>query len=84
MIFAGGLLLLLADAVDGTRLTWRQKTWATGHGEDGAALPPSIMTEDAVRAIRASTEENSILAERYDRSAKQIRNIRARKAWKNV
>jgi hypothetical protein len=50
----------------------------------GAAHPKAKLTDDDVRAIRASTERGIRLAERYGVTATLISNSRQRKVWKHV
>jgi hypothetical protein len=50
----------------------------------GEAHYRSKLTDDAVRQIRASTEEQSILARRYGVSQPLISNIRSGAGWKHV
>lgn len=42
------------------------------------------ITEDDVRAIRASSEPRKVLAERYGMTEAGIKTIRARRTWKHV
>jgi len=42
------------------------------------------ITEDDVRAIRASNEPRAALAARYDMSIGGIKTIRAKRTWKHV
>ncbi len=50
----------------------------------GAAHPKAKLTEDDVRAIRASTEKGIRLAERYGVTATLISNIRQGKVWAHL
>lgn len=50
----------------------------------GASHPKSKLTEDDVRAIRASTEKGIRLAERYGVTATLISNIRQGKVWTHL
>lgn len=42
------------------------------------------ITEDDVRAIRASSERNTVLAERYGMTVAGIKTIKQRRTWKHV
>lgn len=46
--------------------------------------PSTKLTEDQVRAIRASTEQQRVLARRYGVSDYTIRVIRTGKTWRNL
>lgn len=50
----------------------------------GEASPLARLTNDAVRAIRRSTEPNSALAVRYGVDKSKICRIKNRKAWTHV
>lgn len=50
----------------------------------GAAHPKSKLTEDVVRAIRASDEKGVVLAERYRVTTTLISNVRNRKVWDHL
>lgn len=56
------------------------------HGTEiaGERHPRSLLTEDAVREIRSSSESQKNLAERFGVSQSQISTVRSRKAWKHV
>lgn len=49
-----------------------------------AKVKRSSLTEDDIRAIRASTENNKVLALHYHVSEVTIWSIRHGRTWKNV
>lgn len=65
---------------------------AKRRGHDGFAVDPirgeahhdARFTEDDVRAIRASSESSTVIAERYGVHRTSIIKIRSRKTWKHV
>lgn len=50
----------------------------------GAANPNSRLTDDDIRAIRASTEKPGIVAKRFNIIPDYVTMIRKRKVWKHV
>jgi len=50
----------------------------------GSSHPNAKLTEDDVRAIRASSETNSVLAARYGIDRHHIAGIRKRRSWTHI
>ena len=46
--------------------------------------PQDILNEEAVRAIRSSTEKTHVLAEQFGVTRQTIYQVRARKTWRHV
>ena len=57
---------------------------AVKHPMPGEAHPFARLSNESVRAIRASSEPGVVLAKRYDVRASVISNIRHRRAWKHL
>ena len=55
-----------------------------GTAQIGVKHPAAILTEDDVRAIRASTEPSKVVAARYGMSVPNVYAIRSRRNWRHV
>lgn len=47
----------------------------------GVSNPKSLLTEEAVREIRASTLPSNVLGAKYGVAGRTIRNVRTRRTW---
>jgi hypothetical protein len=75
-LFLGDQSANMADA--GSKQRWgKPRTSGESHGR-------ALMTEDDVRAIRASTISIRKLAAQYNLSAGAVQHIRKRRSWKHV
>lgn len=68
----------------GTQLENSADTVRHDRSTRGERHPRAILTELDVRSIRASTETQGVLADRFGISRAQISYIRSRRAWKHV
>tara|TARA_R110000822_G_scaffold112771_1_gene243748 strand:- start:425 stop:904 length:480 start_codon:yes stop_codon:yes gene_type:complete len=57
---------------------------AHGTAQIGIKHPAAILTEDDVRAIRASVEPGKVVAARYGMSIPNVYAIRSRRNWRHV
>ena len=61
-----------------------QADYDNGKARSGSANANSRLTDDDIRAIRASTEKPGIVAKRFSIIPDYVTMIRKRKVWKHV
>lgn len=70
---------ILAERLQARRLKNASQSWNVGEGH-----PRAKLTEESVRAIRASEEDPQALSERYGVGPAYIGSIRRGRVWRHV
>ena len=76
--------LFIGTAADNMADMVTKGRYVHGHHHSGESHPLSKLTEQAVRAIRASSDSLSATAKRFGISSSNVSLIRRRLAWKHV